>query len=84
MYNNFMLVGKIKSFWKSSLEIEVLRDFKNANGEYESDVLRVWFNDYFADILDEHLKEGTKIGIKGRIVKTSNNIELRGEKIVFF
>ncbi len=103
MYNYFMLVGRIaRDVEIKTLEdgrnvlnllIVVQRPFRNPDGEYENDLLRVTLWESTAEIVSDNVRKGAMIGIKGRIVSTKkvkedgSNIyqtELVGERIIFF
>lgn len=103
MYNYFMLVGRIaKDVEIKTLDdgrnvlnllIIVQRPFRNQDGEYENDLLRVTLWESTAEIVSDNVRKGALIGIKGRIVSTrkvndeGQNIyqtDLVGERIVFF
>ncbi len=103
MYNYFMLVGRIaKEVEIKTLEdgrnvlnllIIVQRPFRNQDGEFENDLLRVTLWEGTAEIVSDNVRKGAMIAIKGRIVsnkKTNQegqNIyqtELVGERVVFF
>ena len=103
MYNYFMLVGRIASDVEIktledgrnvlNLLIVVQRPFRNPDGEYENDLLRVTLWESTAEIVSDNVRKGAMIGIKGRIVSTKkvkedgSNIyqtELVGERIIFF
>ena len=103
MYNYFMLVGRIaRDVEIKTLEdgrnvlnllIVVQRPFRNPDGEYENDLLRVTLWESTAEIVSDNVRKGAMIGIKGRMVSTKkvkedgSNIyqtELVGERIIFF
>lgn len=78
-----MLMGRVKRVGQSSIDIEVKRDFKDSNGEFKSDTLKVWFDNFLAEIVNEHINEGSVIGIKGRINIVGSSVDLIGERIMF-
>ncbi len=103
MYNYFMLVGRVaKEVEIKTLDdgrnvltilVVVQRPFRNQDGEYENDLLRVTLWESTAEIVSDNVRKGAMIGIKGRIVankKTKEDgtnvyqTELVGERIVFF
>ncbi len=77
MYNYFMLIGIITDDIELrdvgegkrvvNLTLAVQRDFKNMDGEYSYDYIRVSLWDFLADAAMDNLKKGKKIGVKGRI-----------------
>ncbi len=84
MMNNFMIVGRIDSINKeddkSLLIINVPRSYKNENGEYESDTIKIQVYNNISDALNDYCKHGDVVGVKGRIQE--NNI-LIAEKVSF-
>lgn len=76
-------MGRVKRVGQSSIDIEVKRDFKDSNGEFKSDTLKVWFDNFLAEIVSEHINEGSVIGIKGRINIVGSSVDLIGERIIF-
>ncbi len=103
MYNYFLLIGIITSDVEVTelsdgkkvvnINLAVARDFKNANGEYDYDNIRVSIWDFLADVAVDNLKKGCKVGLKGRIspksevldggIKTRVN-NLFADRIIFF
>ena len=75
MYNYVMLIGtvvKIKPEFVVNqkyvnLTLSCTRPFRNSKGEFESDELVVRCYNFLADAVQEHLKEGTKVTVKGRL-----------------
>ncbi len=103
MYNYFMLVGRIaKEVEIKTLDdgrnvlnllIVVQRPFRNQDGGYENDLLKVTLWESIAEIVSDNVRKGALIGIKGRIVSNKKlsedgqnvyQTELVGERIVFF
>lgn len=50
-----------------SNSIGVRRDFKNANGEYDSDFINIIVFGYSCDYLNNYAKKGTPVLIEGRL-----------------
>ncbi len=85
MYNYFMLVGTItkdlelKKFAEGKrlviIDLAVSRDFKNKDGEYVTDFVKVQCWDFLADLANETYHKGSKIGIKGRIFPYFEKVE---------
>ncbi len=81
MLNNVVLVGRltkdpeeVKTDNKNKrivVTIAVPRSFKNSNGEYETDFIRVVLWNIVAEHTCEYCKKGDIIGIKGRIQASS-------------
>ena len=103
MYNYLMLVGTITKDIElkelannkkvATLDLAVMRGFRNANGEYDCDFLKVTLWDFLADLAVDTLKKGSKVGIKGRIYPHVEQLasgafvpmnELIGERLFFF
>ncbi len=102
MYNYFLISGKIlnKPEIKDvgdgkkvvNLLIGVQRSFKNMDGEYSYDTLKISLWEFLADYASDAFKKGKEVGIKGRIVPVEVDLgddkkaiyhNLIGERIVF-
>ncbi len=102
MYNYLMLVGTVTKDIElkeladnkkvARIELAVARDFKNQDGNYDTDFLKVAVWDFLAELASETLKKGSKIGIKGRVYPHTEQLasgayvpinELVGERIFF-
>ena len=81
MLNQVILVGDLLEKNKNKFYLKVQRPYKNANGEYDEEIIEisstVWLqeNEVFKDI-----ETGTKVGVKGHI-ETKNKIV--AEKVTF-
>lgn len=103
MYNYLMLVGTIAKDFELKeldegkrvvqLELAITRSFKNQDGEYDCDFVRITLWDFLADIAKENLKKGNTVGVKGRVFPHMEQLasgayvplnELVGERIIFF
>lgn len=104
MYNYFMLIGYVATDVELrevgnpvkkvvNINLAVQRDFKNPNGEYDTDFIKITFWDFMAQAAADTLTKGSKVGVKGRLlplVEESKNgykvysTELKGERIIFF
>lgn len=73
---------KTTSSGKASLNntIAVKRDFKNADGEYESDFVNLVFWGNQAEYVDKYLSKGSKIGVVGRL-QTRTYENNNGDKV---
>ena len=88
MLNQIVLVGRItrdiemretESGKKvATLSLAVPRNFKNIDGEYETDFLHCSLWDVIAENTKEYCKVGDLVGIKGRVA--SSTYEKDGEK----
>lgn len=96
MVNQIVLVGRIarapetktsengKKF--ATLTLAVPRNYKNANGEYDTDFLDCTLWSSVAESTSEYCKTGDMIGVKGRvqsrIVETPDGLKRRKTEIV--
>ena len=90
MYNYFMLIGRVNAIYSNgSIELSVKNDFKDSNGTYGEQYIKVVPDDFMVDIVKKQLKFGKVIGVKGRITSTgsgfssSSNLTLHAVKIMF-
>lgn len=101
MLNNVVLVGRLtkdpeeivteNKNKRTVVVIAVPRSFKNANGEYDTDFIRVVLWNMVAEHTCEYCKKGDVIGVKGRIQASSYEkdgetkyiTEVVAEKITF-
>ncbi len=70
MYNYCNIIGVLKEVKENSksLVLELTREFRNTNGEFEKYQIETYVGnlyDYIKDFIDENI--GKKIAIKGRI-----------------
>ncbi len=93
MYNYFMLVGRVvedpvekTDNGKERIEIKlsVRKQYPNEYGEYKSDVFSISLWGGFFNMALEKMKAGQTVMIKGRVEVCSGNIELIGERVMFF
>lgn len=83
MYNYFMLIGRATAYEEGKLTIKVSREFKNAQGEFDTDVFEI---DTWETPFKGRTFLGEFISIKGRIMPASNNggsVRLVAERIMF-
>lgn len=93
MLNNIVLVGRIvndleikeneNGVKQVNMVLAIPRNFKNANGEYETDFIPVVIYKGIAENVSEYCKKGDIVGIKGRIQMQDNNIQIISEKVTF-
>lgn len=97
MLNQTVMVGRLTHDLKRELiddnrevcqiTISVPRNYKNENGEYETDYIPVIITDNISKNVCEYCKKNDVIGIKGRIesVKENDNYNVRiiAEKVTF-
>lgn len=103
MYNYLMLVGYISKDIElketadgktvAQIDMAIKRDFKNAEGTYDCDFVRVTLWGFAAQIAKQNFSVGNKVGIKGRVYPHTEQLasgafvpinELVGERIIFF
>lgn len=89
MLNQVVLVGhltidpEIKERKECVITLAVPRNFKNIDGEYETDFIPCRLYGNIAENTVEYCKKGDLIGIKGRVQSTDNGIEIITEKVTF-
>ena len=84
MLNQAILVGRV---WDMSAEnyiiISVPRSYKNEDGEYENDMVKVTLEGKINDSTREYCHKGDIIGVKGRIRVDEDGMKIVGEKVTF-
>ncbi len=89
--NNLMIVGRVEKFpiineKENCVEftIKVERNYRNENGEYETDFIPIKiFGSMKQGVLD-YCKENDVIAVKGRLSRLKNkNLEIAVEKISY-
>lgn len=102
IYNYVFLIGRLTHNLEvkttkagkqvCSMQISVKRPFKNSDGDYDYDFIKVSLWEGLVDIVSTRLKKGDKIGLKGRLVNkklvlegniSANYSEVIAERIVF-
>lgn len=73
MLNQFIVVGRIKDMFLGGMELSIQRTFKNANGKYETDFLRINIDESIENKVIEYCEIGDVVGVKGRIA-TDNKL----------
>ena len=91
--NEYILVGRLKDkgIIKEGrngkycrMQIGVTRPFKNANGEYETDMIKITLRNDLATTLHEYCELEDLVGVKGHIESTPNgNTILVADKLTF-
>lgn len=90
--NQFFLVGRlVNNFEKkekdgkiySTNTLRVGRQYKNADGIYESDFFDFTIFDNMANSCIEYCKKGDLVGLKGTLSKYDNKISLKVDKVSF-
>lgn len=67
----------------SNITIAVPRNYKNSEGEYETDFIDCTLWQGIAENTAEYCKKGDIIGIKGRLEIRDNKLTLVAEKVTF-
>jgi len=94
MLNQVVCVGRItkdleKEFERDSenkivnMTLAVPRSFKNENGEYDTDLLKVRLYKGVAESAFEYCNKGDLVGIKGRIQSEDGEMKIIAEKVTF-
>lgn len=95
MLNQVILVGRLTSDIKvvkdengakyAVITLAIPRNFKNADGEYDTDFISTIAYDNVAANTAEYVSKGDIVGVKGRTAKISQDSELKiiAEKITF-
>lgn len=83
MINQFIITGRIQDIEDEYIIISVARQFKDEEGKYINDIIRVVIKGSMFENMKEYCKKGDIVGVKGRIETTNKNIELIAEKITF-
>lgn len=92
MYNYFTIIGRIQNDPVTidvgdgrkvvNLLICVQRPFKNMDGDYSFDTVKISLWDFLADFAHDSVKKGRQIGIKGRILPIEVEIG-EGKKAIY-
>lgn len=93
MINQLLVVGRLNEepqiettesgAKKCIIKVKVIRSYKNADGEYDADIIpcTLWYG--VAEQTAKYCKPGCLIGVRGRIQMTEDKMELIAEKISF-
>ena len=63
--------------------VSIPRSYKNENGEYETDMVKVTLEGTINDNTREYCHKGDIIGVKGRIRVDEDGMKIVGEKVTF-
>lgn len=92
MLNQAVLVGRISNDLERrneegnnsvNITLAVPRNFKNANGEYDTDFLKVQLFKTIAESTIEYCKKGDLVGVKGRIQSEDGEMKIIAERLTF-
>jgi single-stranded DNA-binding protein len=83
MLNQVVLVGRIKELDGDTMIIAIPRSYKNEDGEYDTDYIRIEMNsDNLRDNINAHCSIGDLVGVKGAL-RTSDMMYVIAEKVTF-
>ncbi len=86
MMNQVIMVGrivKIESEERTFVTMAVTRQFKNSDGEYETDFVPVMLLGTVSETTLEYCKKGDIIGIRGRVQMEEGKIVLVADRVTF-
>lgn len=93
MLNQVVFVGRIVKVNKvlssdnvykySNVVVAVNRNFKNEDGEYDTDFISCRLYNSIATSVHEYCKKGDLIGVKGRLQTENNRLYVIGERVSF-
>lgn len=91
MLNQTVIVGrlvgdiKVNTDDKSSIiTLSISRSFKNSEGEYESDIVRVSLSKHISENIIEHCVQGDLLGVKGTLSSIDGkDLVVKAEKVTF-
>ena len=63
--------------------VSIPRSYKNENGEYENDMVKVTLEGTINDNTREYCHKGDIIGVKGRIRVDEDGMKIVAEKVTF-
>lgn len=81
--NYLVLVGRIKEINEDRVIILVTRNYKNENGDYETDIIPCYFKGTISKNANEYCKIGDTIGVKGRIESLNNEVMIMVNNLTF-
>ena len=79
MLNQMILVGRVANLevndeGKAVITLVIPRSFKNADGEYETDILKCRLYGAIATNTKEYCRKGDIVGVKGRLQSEDGSI----------
>ncbi len=88
MLNQLVLVGRIVKLeetdnGKAVITLAIPRSFKNADGEYETDILKCKLYGAIATNTKEYCHKGDIVGVKGRLQSEDGSMIAIAEKVTF-
>ena len=84
MLNQAILVGRVKELHEGEITIAVSKAYKNAEGEYDTDIIKIVLEGNLNSSVNDYCSIGDIVGVKGRIESLSNDgLVIKAEKISF-
>lgn len=86
MHNMVYLIGRLSTDIKendSTINLAVTRQYKNENGEYETDFVNVKLYGAMLENTIKYIKKGDLIGVKGRLQVEENKLIVVADKLSF-
>lgn len=83
MLNQAVIVGRIHSIDYDTVTITVPRNYKNIDGEYDTDFINARLVGDIRENVSKYCKNGDLVGIKGRLESGLNTMYLMAEKVTF-
>lgn len=89
MLNQIILVGRLKNEieWidneNATFELAIPRNYKNEDGEYDTDIVKIYMTGNIATNTAEYCKKGDIVGIKGHIESLNGEMKILAEKNTF-
>lgn len=86
MLNQMILVGRVSNLevndeGKAVITLAIPRSFKNADGEYETDILKCRLYGAIATNTKEYCRKGDIVGVKGRLQSEDGSMIAIAEKV---
>ena len=87
--NTVILIGKVKEVhivndnW-TTVELDVKRDFKNVNGEYETDTFTINFYNGIGQLINQLELKDKVISVNARLENKGSILTIIGHKITTF
>ena len=84
MLNQAILVGRVYDMSADDyIMVSIPRSYKNENGEYDNDIVKITLEGVINDNTREYCRKGSVIGVKGRIRVDEDGMKIIGEKVTF-
>lgn len=83
MLNQVILVGRIKEKHEGKINVAIPRDYKNENGEYDTDLVTVLVKGKLNDSVQDYCSIGDLVGIRGKVSTEKDNLIIKAEKVTF-